>query len=191
MASDGRLERMGHGVYRLRGAPEVDHLQLRVAWLQLNPAAPGWERTTDSGVVSHRSAADLYGLGHLPAEVHEFTLSVRRQSRRSDVRLHRGRIQDGEWIQMRGLLVTRPARIAADLLADGEDPQAVAHVIADALREAKDDPGTTAVAIARHADRQGLRAGDGLGLLAWLLELTGDPNRQTWLRKAAGHGARV
>src|SRR5262245_51657134 len=83
------VERLAHGVYRLRGAPPVDHVELRVAWLQLAPGVPAWERTPDTGVVSHRSAASLYGLGHLPADVHEFTLPTRRQSRRPDVRLHR------------------------------------------------------------------------------------------------------
>ncbi|MGA2931252.1 MAG: type IV toxin-antitoxin system AbiEi family antitoxin domain-containing protein, partial [Acidimicrobiales bacterium] len=28
------LERVAHGVYRLAGTPEPDHLQLRAAWLQ-------------------------------------------------------------------------------------------------------------------------------------------------------------
>ena len=47
LAADGSvLERVGHGVYHLAGAPWPDHLPLRVAWLQLAPAVPAWERTT-------------------------------------------------------------------------------------------------------------------------------------------------
>lgn len=46
----------------------------------------------ESGVVSHRSAAALYRLGDLPADVHEFTLPARRQTRRVDVRPHRARL---------------------------------------------------------------------------------------------------
>jgi hypothetical protein len=53
--------------------------------------------------------------------------------------LHRALLRDGEWIRLRGLLVTRLSRIAADLLSDQEDPQAVAHVVADALRPVHDD----------------------------------------------------
>ena len=43
-------------------------------------------------------------------------------------------LQDGEWASLGGLPVTRPQRTAADLLRSREDPEAVAQVIADALR---------------------------------------------------------
>ena len=193
LASDGAVvERIAHGVYRLRGAPPVDHLELRAAWLQLAPDCPVWERTPDSGVVSHRSAASLFGLGHLPADVHEFAMTVRRQSRRADIRLHRGHLEPGEWVTRRGLPVTRPARTAADLLAAREDPGAVGHVIADTLRAVHDHPATVAQAIAPYAARLGLRRGDGLALLRWLLDLTVDPERDRWLIEATeAHEASV
>jgi hypothetical protein len=50
-------ERVAHGIYRLRGAPPVDHLALRAAWLQLAPGTPVWQRTARQGVISRRSAA--------------------------------------------------------------------------------------------------------------------------------------
>jgi predicted transcriptional regulator of viral defense system len=181
----GSLERVARGVYRVRGAGEPEHLELRAAWLQLSPATPAWERTPEQGVVSHRSAAALYGLGHLPADVHEFTFPARRQTRRDDVRLHRGDVSDASWITLHGLPVTRPHRIAADLLAEREDPGAVGELIADALRPGHDDPGTVAQAIAPYASSHGLRRGDGVGLLRWLLDLTGDPGRRAWLDEAA------
>lgn len=181
----GSLERVAHGVYRVRGAVEPEHLDLRAAWLQLGPDTPGWERTPAQGVVSHRSAAALYGLGHLPAEVHEFTLPSRKQTRRDDVRLHRGNLPDSSWITLHGLPVTRPHRIAADLLTEKEDPGAVGELIADALRPVYDYPRTIARAIAPYAAAHGLRRGDGIGLLRWFLELTGDPERETWLEEAA------
>jgi hypothetical protein len=52
---------------------------------------------------------------------------------------------------LHGLPVTRPSRIAADLLGDIEDPEAVAYVVADALRAADDYPGTFADALAPYA----------------------------------------
>jgi Transcriptional regulator, AbiEi antitoxin len=180
----GAAERIAHGIYRLRGAPAVDHLGLRAAWMQIDPDTPAWERGPESGVVSHRSAADFYGVGHLPADVHEFTVPRRRQSRRPDVRFHRGRLDDTEWIRLRGLPVTRPRRIAADLLAAQEDPEAVAQVIADALRAGADDPVGFVDAIAPHAARFGLRQGDGIALLTWLLDLTGDNKRGSWFDEA-------
>ena len=183
------VERVAHGVYRLRGAPRADHLELRAAWLQLAPDLPVWRREAGTGVVTHRSAADLYGLGHLPADVHEFVLPERRQSRRADVRLHRGRLRDGEWTLLGGLPVTRPSRIAADLLADREDPEAVGQVVADALRAGYDRPGYVAVAIGSSAARLGFHRGDGLSVLKWLLELVGAPERRRWLAQARSTAA--
>jgi hypothetical protein len=188
LASDGSiLERVAHGVYHLTGAPLADHLDLRAAWLQLAPDTPAWERRPDQGVVSHRSAAALYRVGHLPADGHDFTLPKRRQSRRSDVRLHQRPLEDREWIDLRGLPVTRPSRIASDLLYDREDPEAVAQLIADAIRSVYDYPGTFADALASHAARFGLRQGDGLGLLRWLLDLVGDPETPRWIDEAKAH----
>ncbi len=180
----GDLERIAHGVYRLRGAPTPDHVELRAAWLQLAPKMPAWERTAEDGVVSHRSAAELYGLGHLPADVHEFTVPSRRQTRRSDVRLHIRPLHDGEWISLRGLPVTRPSRIASDLLMEGEDPSAVAQLVADAIRAVFDYPGTFADALAPFAARFGLRRGDGLALLRWFLDLVGDSETEAWMNEA-------
>jgi hypothetical protein len=188
IAADGSvLERFAFGVYHLSGAPISEHLELRAAWLQLAPDIPAWERTPDQGVVSHRSAAVLYGIGHLPADKHEFTLPTRKQSRRPDVRLHHRRLKTGEWIDLRGLLVTRPSRIASDLLLDQEDPEAVAHVVADALGAVFDYSGTFADALAPHAIKFGLRRGDGIALLHWLLDLVGDPETSRWMEEAQNH----
>lgn len=190
LASGSVLERVTQGVYRLAGSPTPDHLELRAAWLQLAPDVPAWERTPREGVVSHRSAAAVYGLGHLPADRHEFTLPVRRQSRRPDVRLHQREVADSEWISLHGLPVTRPARIATDLLADREDPGAVGHVIADAIRSVYDYPATFADALAPHAAKFGLRRRDGIALLGWLLDLVGDPETEQWMTDARAHAGR-
>lgn len=184
LASESVLERIAQGVYHLGGAPAPDHLELRAAWLQLAPDVLAWNRTPAEGVVSHRSAAALYGLGHLPADRYEFTLPVRRQSRRPDVRLHRLQVADAEWISLRGLPVTRPAWIAADLLTDREDPEAVAHIVADAIRGVYDYPGTFADTLAPHAAKFGLRRRDGIALLRWLLDLVGDPKTSEWMAEA-------
>ncbi|NNN09432.1 MAG: hypothetical protein HKL85_09605 [Acidimicrobiaceae bacterium] len=183
-APDSLLERIAYGVYRLVGSPTPDHIELRAAWLQLAPGIPAWKRTPPEGVVSHRSAAALYGIGHLPADRHEFTLARRKQSRRRDVRLHQRPLADGEWIQLRGLPATRPARIVSDLLYDHEDPGAVAQIIADAIRLVFDYPGTFAASLASHAGRFGLRREDGLALLRWLLDLVGDEETEKWMREA-------
>ncbi|MGH7759793.1 MAG: type IV toxin-antitoxin system AbiEi family antitoxin domain-containing protein [Candidatus Dormibacteraceae bacterium] len=190
LTSDGAaLERVAQGVYRLNGTPLPDHLQLRAAWLQLAPDVPAWDRTISHGVVSHRSAAALYGLGDLPADRHEFTVPRRRQSRRADVRLHTRKLRPSEWIQLGGLPVTRPSRIAADLLHDREDPEAVSQLIVEAIRGVYDHPGRFAGALNPHASRFGLRRGDGLALLRWLLDLVGDANTPRWMAEARDHVA--
>ena len=140
--------------------------------------------------MSHRSSASVYGLGHLPADQHEFTVPRRKQSRRSDVRIHVRALEDREWIALRGLPVTRPSRTASDLLWDHEDPEGVARVVADAIRPVYDYPGTFADSLAAHAARFGLRRGDGLALLQWLLEMTADPERGRWMDEARVHVAR-
>jgi Transcriptional regulator, AbiEi antitoxin len=180
----GYLERVARGVYRVRGSGEPDQLDLRAAWLQLDPAVPAWERTTADGVVSHRSAAALYGIGHLAADRHEFTFSGRRQTRRADVRLHHRLLDHSDCTQRGGLPVTRPSRIAADLLAEREDLGAVAQLITDALRSAYDDLIAMISAIAPYAAAHGSGRDDGLGFLHRLLELSGDPESDRWRAEA-------
>jgi hypothetical protein len=186
----GLLERVAQGVYRLTTAPAPDNLAMRAAWLQLAPEIPAWKRTAAEGVVSHRSAAAAYRIGDLAADRHEFTVPKRRQTRRPDVRLHTRHLTDSEWIELRGLPVTLPARIASDLLYDHEDPEAVARIITESVRAVFDYPGSFADSLAPHAQRFGLRGNDGLALLRWFLDLTGDPERTQWLQEAQQHLAR-
>ena len=185
------LRKAGHGVYRLTGAPQPDHESLRAAWLQLAAEVPAWARTPEQGVVSHRSAADMYGIGDLPEERHEFTVASRHQSRRDDVRIHRGSLTDKEWIVLRGLPVTRPARIVSDLLRAKEEPMSVAHAVSDALRNVYEYPGTVADALRPHAASFGVRRGDGLGLLRWMLDLADDPESELWMNEARAHAERA
>lgn len=175
LARDGVAERVTHGVYRLRGGVIADHLPLKAAWLALSPGTAAWARTAAEGVVSHRSAAALLGLGHLPADVHSFTLPGRRQTRKPEVRLRRG---TPESMVFDGLPVTRPARTAADLLADREDPTAVAHIVVDAFRKFYENPAMVARTIAPHAGKFGKCENK---LLEWLLDLSGAPERDEWL----------
>lgn len=175
MIGDGRLERVAHGVYRVRGAGEADHLALRAAWLQLDPRTPAWLRVGDlrGPVISHSSAADLYGVGDLRPDVHEFTLHARRQSRRPDVRLHRGIVSADDRTTLLGLPVTRAARMIADLLADHVDPSAVAQITAQVIERGLEDPATIAEQIAPFASRFRFRRGDGEALLEHLRVLAG------------------
>jgi predicted transcriptional regulator of viral defense system len=183
-APGGILERMAHGVYHLAGAPLPDHVALRAAWLALAPETPAWERRPEQGVVSHRSAAAMYGLGELAADRHEFILPGRRQTRRPDVRIHRGELRQDEWEILRGLPVTTPARTAADLLGDREDPTAVARVIVDALERKNEWAGNFQAQLGSRSGTLGLRRGDGDAALAFLLHLAEAPQATRWLSES-------
>ncbi len=191
IAGESSLGRVANGVYHLIGAPWPDHAELRAAWLQLAPEVPAWERTPEQGLVSHRSAAAYYGIGDLPADVHEFIVGKRRQTRRPDVRIHVVReTSDIPWIERGGIPVTRPSRIASDLLIQREDPEAVARIVSEATRHVYDYPGTFAEHLSPLAMRYGFRKGDGYAVLKWLYELVGDPEREIWLAEARASLAR-
>jgi hypothetical protein len=57
-------------------------------------------------------------------------------------------------------------------------------VTADALRHGSASPGEFAVALAPSAAAHGFYQGDGVGLLQWLLNLTGDPDCDRWVSQA-------
>lgn len=179
LAGDGRLERVAHGVYRIRGTGEPEHLGLRAAWLQLAPEAPAWTRLDDpaGAVISHTSAASLHQVGDLRADIHELTLPGRRQTRRRDVRLHRGNVPAAERMVLSGLPVTRPARTVADLLADHVEPGAVGQIAAEILDGGLEAAVDIAESIARYAVRYDLPRGDGQAALDHLFALAGIRDR--------------
>lgn len=184
--ASGTLERVTQGVYRVRGAGEPDHMGLRAAWLALDPEVQAWKRVEDPDValVSHTSAASLYGVGDLRADVHEFTLPGRRQTRRHDVRLHRGRVPHEHTLILHGLPVTRAAWTIGDLVADHVDPESVARITAEVVDRVFDHPATIAERIAPFAARFGLPSGDGVALLGELLSLAGHDARDRILEEA-------
>lgn len=175
------LERVAHGAYRVRGGAEPDHLGLRAAWLQLDPARPAWERLDDPdvAVVSHASAAALYGVGDLRADVHEFTLPRRHQTRRPDVRIHRGRVPAERRLLLHGLPTSRAGWMIGDLLADHVDPDSLAQITVEVLDRALEYPHGVAEALASQAHRFGFRRGDGVALLDDLLRRADYPDRES------------
>ena len=176
-ADRGVLERYGHGVYRVAGTPADPRDELRAAWLALDPARVAGIRLRDEipAVVSHRSAAHLHQLGDLDADRHEFTLAGRRQTRRTDVRLHKATLSTADWVLVDGLPCTTEIRTIADLAVDRTDGGHLAGIVRDALtvRHVKIDH--LAKALAPHAARYGAPAGDGEALLTRFLDEAGVP----------------
>lgn len=190
----GVLVRLTHGVYALRGSMAAGPVELRAAWLALDPTRPAADRIADGAagaVVSHASAAVLHGLGDLDADRHEFTAPVRKQTRRAELRLHRGRLADDEVTLHEGLPVTTVARTIVDLVAAGHDGGHVAGVLASAVRARRVDPAALAPLLAPHAARFGLPRHDGPALVAHLLDLGGvtedvDADRVAAAARSAG-----
>lgn len=140
LIGDGTLEVVAGAarVYRLTGAPEDPDIDpLRAAWLQLGGSQTWEERCRDvDAVVSHRSAAQVRGLGDLIPRTHDFYVPVRRRPRRGDVRLRvRAGLVSVDWSMWKGLPVCTIEKIVADIVADHEDESAVAQVSRDALRD--------------------------------------------------------
>lgn len=134
-ARQGILERLVHAVYRAAGAPPSPLDDLRAAWLALDPARRARDRRREArpAVVSFRSAAAVHGLGDLAADAMEFTVSGRKQTRRPDVRIHRGALDRGDWTIVDGLPVTTALRTIRDLASTHIDGGHLAGAVRDAL----------------------------------------------------------
>jgi len=175
LTNHGALERMTHGVYRVTGAPPSPLDSLRAAWLALDPGRRASERLRDQApaVVSHRSAAAIHGLGDLEADELEFTSAERKQTRRPDIRIHRGQVDAGEWAVVDGLPVTTVIRTVADLAAAHLDGGHLASVVRDALTRQQADDRQLVGVLRRHAHHYNARMGDGEALLSRLLQESG------------------
>lgn len=175
LTSQGALVRLTHGVYRITGAPPDPLDELRAAWLALDPGRRASERLRDlpPEVVSHRSAAAVHGLGDLEADELEFTVSGRKQTRRPDVRIHRGVMEPGEWTVVDGLPVTTVAGTVSDLVAARIDGGHLAAVVRDAVMVMQTDTEPLMEALRPYAHRYGAPLGDGEAFLAQLLQEAG------------------
>lgn len=174
-ANEGAVERLAHGVYKLAGAAYDPREELRSAWLSLDPQRAAADRIgTDpvDAVVSHRSAARLHELGDLDADLHQFTVKGRKQSRRSDVRIRQRSegIDRRSWTLVGGLPVTTVLVTIVDLAADRTDGGHLAGVVRDAIATSAVDLAKLCEALRPYAHRYGVRAGDGIALVQRLLD---------------------
>jgi predicted transcriptional regulator of viral defense system len=176
----GALTRITHGIYKITGSPHDPLDELRAAWLGLAPKRTAADRLAQphiDAVVSHRSAAALHGLGDLDADVHEFIVQGRRQSRRRDVRIHTrtAPIESASWTRVAGLPVTTVLSTILDLAAQHIDGGHLAGVVRDAVATAAVDLDELSEALAPYAHHYGAVAGDGTALVQRLLLEAGLP----------------
>src|SRR5579884_3787155 len=141
----GAWQRLHKNVYLLCPAPPSLMARARAAVLACGADA----------VVSHRSAAEMFGL--LPengGEVH-VTVAGRNLAPREGVRRHRiAGFGPGEVTEMRGIPVTTVARTLADLAAT-ESPREVEHAFQEALYRRIVTPDAVARVLAREPRRKG------------------------------------
>lgn len=132
----GQILRVGHGVYRVVGAPADPFEDLRVAWLRLDPESSPRQRTRFPEIwVSHRSAARVLDLGVYLAGKPEFT-SIRKLQPRfhARIRVRSAGMRRDDWVVRRGFAVTSVARTIKDLAKEHWDRGHLGHFAADALR---------------------------------------------------------
>ncbi|MFI6006980.1 type IV toxin-antitoxin system AbiEi family antitoxin domain-containing protein [Streptomyces sp. NPDC051366] len=186
------LLRAAHGVYQLAGAAPASHLDIKAAWLRLDPGVMAWERPLDgdrSGVISHASACQLHDIGDIPADDVEISVPVRRTTRENGVTLHKSAIPADDITLVDGLPVTTVDRTICDLLRGRADGGHVGRVLADADQRGLTDTRVLADRVQPYVRAYGLpRNAKGSDLLNFLAEQAGFTLRDEQLT-AAGERA--
>jgi len=140
----GMLDRVQHGVYRLRRFPESPRADLIIAQLRAGAGA----------AISHESALEVYDLSDvLPADVH-VTVPRTASRRRHGVRLHTSPLRFEDVTTRDGVTVTTVERTIADVARSGLPDTLVLQAIEQALERGL----TTPSRIGRFADLRGGRA---------------------------------
>lgn len=176
LASEGLLERLAHGVYKDAGAPGDQFDDLRAAWLSTVPKQLAYERSknpTGDVVFAGASAARLHGIGDLWDRRHDFIAPTRRQSQRAQIRYRQRALDPRDITIVEGLPTLTLEATIADLFNAEADLRHIADTLRDAARTRRLDLAQLEELLAPYAARNGLRKGDGAGLLRHLMELAG------------------
>ena len=146
----GRLERVGHGVYRIAGTPRSWRHDLFAAVLAVGPSA----------AVSHRAAARAWGCWNTDP-VPEVVTAYAGVQLPDGAIVHRTRRLDaGDVVDLDGLPVMCPARVAADLGAVCSETT-VASLVDTMLRREL----LTMEDLQRIVARRSKQGRDGIGVL--------------------------
>jgi len=177
LAKTGTLERVQHGVYRAASSPPDRRDPIRAAWLALKPETPAADRLGEAepGVLSHRSAAVAHALGDLEADIVEFTVPARRQTRSTSVRFHVRELDRDDWTLVDGLPVTRMLPTIGDLAAARLDSGHLAGVVRDALATHHLAFEEVAAVLRPYAHHYAVPLGDGSQMIERLLDEAGVP----------------
>lgn len=178
----GLLIRVRHGIYQLTASEESANLPEKSAWLALRPAVAGWDRPQldpDGGVLSHRSAALLHGVGELVADRIEITVPRRRTTRDREILLRQRELSEAEVTLVDGLPVTTVERTVIDLLDEHVDASHAGQILHEADRNGLLDLEALAGRIGRFCRRYGVKGRDGHELIEHLLgTVQAEPSRR-------------
>lgn len=171
LTRSGVLERVRHGVYVTPGATQSAELELKAQWLALKPDLMAADRLTDpqhagEAVVSHTTAAELWGIGDLWSDGIHFTTKTRRRSRQAEVTFHTADFAEEDWVihPRARLPVTTVGRTIADLARDGHEADHLLNLVADAAANELIDQETLLEAVTGLEVEFGLKAKDVRGL---------------------------
>jgi hypothetical protein len=193
LADANLLDRAARSVYQVPGATPAAHLDIKVAWLRLDPAVPAWERQIGddrSGVVSHASACQLHDVGDIPADDVELSVPRRRTTREPGVSFHRVVVPVQDVTVIEGLPVTTMDRTICDLMRGRADAGHIGRVIADADQRGLIDTRLLAPRVQPYARFYGMpRTVEGTDLLESLADQAGFTLRDQQMTAAGERAA--
>lgn len=188
----GLLENVNRGVYFLSTGGMPQHLDIKAAWLRLQPGEFAWNRPPghrDSGVISHASACQLHELGDIPAPDVEITVPRRRTTNEPFVRLRTALLDPTEITVVDGLPVTTATRTITDLLKAKADGGHIGGVIAEAERRDLITVDDLAEHLQPYARRYGLKAtATGRDLIDHLVTQAGESLHRQEVDRASREG---
>lgn len=138
MASSGSLIRVAQGVYRVAGAPELEHEQTFATWLALGGATTG---PTPAGVApvvaAATTATQLHRIGYFWPDGFDFIVPARRSTRLPGVRLRVRHLTPAEVTYAESVPTLTVERTIADLVEQWTDLSLVADLVRDAIEQGK------------------------------------------------------
>lgn len=173
LAAAGALSRVMQGVYRMAGAPELEHEPIIATWLALGgdktqktPAvAPGL-------VVAGIDATILHGIGDFFPEGHDLIAPSRKATRLPGVRIKIRSLSPEEVTFVEALPTLTIERTIADLMESWMDRSLVADVVRDAIVQGRlVRPESLVKHLSPSAVANGYPRGDGMSLAQELFDL--------------------